>query len=401
MTLNLTREPVEGDNLNRSANLKICFLAGTLGQGGAEKQLFYMARSLKQAGADVRVFCPYRGDFYEPALKAEKIPVIWLGDSSNPALRFVKLAAHLFRFRPHIVQAAHFHLNLYAGILGRLLRAVSLAASRSDLCREISVCRPWGFWGVRSAVTLVANSKNAMNQGISLGLRPENVLVLSNVIDLKEFDHNSLQEAGALGPPGVLPVIAVGTLGRAKRFDRFLRALASTQAEDPRLRGVLVGDGPERACLQALAASLGLNGQCRFLGRRNDVPALLKQASMLVLSSEAEGFPNVLLEAMAARLPIVTTDAGDSAELVKAAEAGFVVPHDDVDSMGGCLKQLARDPELRTRLGSNGRAYAERYHSVDRLGEALLKTYHLVAVRHGTRRALNLLNSRNGLQKYA
>jgi glycosyltransferase involved in cell wall biosynthesis len=380
------------------SKLKICFLAGTLGQGGAEKQLFYVARALKTAGVDVQVCCSYRGEYYEPAFRAENIPVVWLGWSSNPAVRLVQLATYLVRFRPHVIQAAHFHMNIHANVLGRLLGAVSISSSRSDVYREIRVCKPWGIWGVRTAATLAANSKASRDKAIELGVPLGKLVVLSNVIDLEEFDKKSMDNAGGLAPPGAMRAVAVGTMCRAKRFDRFLRALASARVHEPKLQGLLVGDGPDREDLHALATSLGLGkGECLFPGRRDDVPALLKRASVFVLSSESEGFPNVLLEAMAARLPIVTTPAGDAAELVKAAEAGFVVDHDDISGMASCLGQLAKSRELRTRFGNSGRSYVERHHSASTLGRTLLDTYQVIAERQGARQILELLNRPVGI----
>jgi L-malate glycosyltransferase len=375
------------------SKLKICFLAGTLGQGGAEKQLFYMARSLKAEGADVRIYCPYQAEYYEPVLKAEKISVVWLGSSSNRALQLARLATCLFRFRPHIIQAAHFHMNIYVNVLGRLLGAATISACRGDLHHEVKVCKTGGILGLRTAAILVTNSKASRDQAMELGVSPERLVVLPNVIDLEEFDKKSNEKVEGVPPPGRLWAMTVGTMGRAKRFDRFLRALASARVHEPNLGGLLVGDGPDRDDLQALATSLGLvNGQCLFSGRRDDVPALLRRASVFVLSSEREGTPNVLLEAMAAQLPIVSTPAGDAAEIVKTANAGFIVDHDDIGGMADSLKRLAASPELRAEFGHNGRKYVERTHDASMLGKALLDNYHLIAARQRVRRTLDVLN---------
>src|SRR5258706_15129835 len=126
------------------------------------------------------------------------------------------------------------------------------------------------------------------------------------------------------------------------------------------LKGILIGDGPERPRLEALANKLGLLPDgLLFLGRRNDVPALLAQASMLVLSSDHEGFPNVLLEAMAARLPVITTPAGDAGLVVQEGITGYVLPFDDIDAMAERMVRLAKSPDLRHTLGEAGRRRVE------------------------------------------
>ena len=374
-----------------SSKLKICFLAGTLGQGGAERQLFYMARALKRSGADVRIYCPYRGEYYESLLQADNIPVMWLGKGSSSFARLTRFLLSLFQFRPHVIEAAHFHMNLPTNLAGRLLGAVAIASSRSDLEHEIQACRPWGIWGIRTATNILANSNASKAAAIRVGVSPQKITVLSNVIDLDEFDRMSSVQIQPIAPTATILAVAVGTLCENKGFEHFIRALASARAEQANLYGCLAGDGPDRDRLLALVRSAGLvGGGFSFLGRRTDVPAVLRQASMLVLSSRVEGFPNVLLEAMAARVPIITTPAGDAAELVRAAQAGMVVEHADVARIAQCLQELAKSTELRRRLGENGRRYVARYHSATHLGETLLATYRFFAARQNVGRVLAL-----------
>ena len=93
-----------------------------------------------------------------------------------------------------------------------------------------------------------------------------------------------------------------------------MTALNIACREAPKLLGIIIGDGPELANLQAFAQQRGLSEEnLLFLGRRDDVPAILRRAQIFMLTSDHEGFPNVLLEAMAARLPVITTPAGDLA----------------------------------------------------------------------------------------
>ena len=364
------------------SRLKIGFVAGTLGQGGAERQLLLMARALKALGTDVRVYCPYRDEYYAPKLLAENIPVIWFGKVPFNAMRFLNLTQHLIRFRPHVIQAAHFHMNLPVNVLGRATRSVALAASRSDIAREISACKPLGIWGVRTAVKLIANSNASKASAIRLGIADDKVTVLSNVIDLEEFDRTCSANTREFPESNSVWSAAVGTLTQNKRFDLFLRAVARAKQDEPQLKAWIAGDGPERCTLQELSVSLGLSQKIlRFLGRRNDVPSLLRQANVFIIASHCEGCPNVLLEAMAARLPIITTPAGDAAQIVEAAQAGFVVPHGDVEAMAGRLAQLSRSTDLRARLGANGRRFVETHHSADQIGMRLLQIYRAAAGR--------------------
>jgi glycosyltransferase involved in cell wall biosynthesis len=139
---------------------------------------------------------------------------------------------------------------------------------------------------------------------------------------------------------------------------------------------MVVGDGPLLAELESTADAAGLRPDgVVFAGRRDDVPALLRQSSMLVSTSDHEGFANVLLEAMAARLPIVTTPAGDAAQVVEDGRTGYVVDFEDVDGLAQRIVQLADSEELRRQLGDAGRQRVEEEFGVANLSERLLALY--------------------------
>jgi glycosyltransferase involved in cell wall biosynthesis len=215
--------------------------------------------------------------------------------------------------------------------------------------------------------------------------------VLPNVIDLCEFDRerHSLEAPARDEEP---TAIAVCRLVPMKRLDRFVHALARARQDVPSLKGIIVGDGPERAPLQALAKSIdGLNGSLRFVGRSDEVPTLMRRAHMLVLSSDHEGFPNVVLEAMSAALPVVATPAGDVTRVVTDGETGYVVPFGDIDAMAARMVRLATSPALRKRLGQAGRARVEQSYSFGPLGERLLAIYRSMAETQHHSRALTVL----------
>jgi glycosyltransferase involved in cell wall biosynthesis len=122
---------------------------------------------------------------------------------------------------------------------------------------------------------------------------------------------------------------------------------------------------------------------------------------MLVLSSDREGFPNILLEAMAARIPVVATPAGDIQEVVREGVTGYVVPFDDVEGIAKRMVRLAKSPDLRHQLGEAGRQQAERIYSYEGLADRLLSTYRSIAEQQGNRRVLRALSSGSHIQKVA
>lgn len=377
----------------RSHSLRVALVAGTLDQGGAEKQLLYMAVALQRVGVDVRVYSLRRGEYYEAALKSSGITPIWIGRFENPLIRLASLTKALWIFRPHIVQASHFFTNLYAAISARLCGAISIGAIRNDIAFEHQENGRWWRWLFRMPSALLANSRAAAHSASALGRLSRRVRVLPNAIDLAAFDRqmDSADLEPAKSGPGV--IITVGRLVRAKRQDRFLRALTYVRKRNPEVRGVVIGSGPMRPELESLASSLGLIPDgVQFLGRCDNVTALLRQAEIFVLTSDYEGFPNVLLEAMAARLPVVTTSAGDSAAVVQDDQTGYVVGPEDLQGLTDRIISLADSSELRRRLGEEGRKRVEEHYGFEHLPKRLLAIYRGIAVEKARKHLLRSID---------
>jgi glycosyltransferase involved in cell wall biosynthesis len=378
---------------HRSECLRVALIAGTLGRSGAEKQLYYMARALRSRSVTVEVFCLTRNDFYERELARAGIPVHWAGQFSNPASRLATLMRRLTLFRPHILQSAHFFTNLYAVATAPVLGSVVIGAIRNDALLDVDENGGWGRWLLRLPPALIVNSFAARTNAEAMGVRSSRIHVIQNVIDLEDFDRHALrydESVRAIGPVA----IAVGRLAPEKRFDRFLTAIAGARRDVPTLTGVIIGEGPERPALERLAQDLGLMPDgAVFLRHRHDVPALMRQADMLVLCSDHEGFPNVLLEGMAAGLPAITTPAGDADIVVQHDDTGAVVAFDDVDALIASLVRLSRSPELRTAMGKAGRRRVEDEYSYDRLLHGMLSTYEVIAEQQGKEDVIRLLSS--------
>ena len=373
--------------------LRVALLAGSLTQGGAEKQLVYMARSLRDAGVAVRVYSLTRGEFYEDALRELSLEPRYIGGIRNPLLRSLVLANALRRFGPHVVQAAHFFANLHVTLAARLVGADAVGAVRNDAIFDVRENGRWGTWLLRVPPALIANSSAAVENAVQLGLRRERVHVLPNVIDLDDFDRRSARPVSVRRSAGEIVAVAACRLVAAKRLDRFIAAVAAVRRDGCPLRGVIVGAGPERDALERRARESGQFDGITFLGRRDDIPALLRQADVLVVSSDHEGFPNVVLEAMAAQLPVITTPAGDAPSVIEDGVTGFVVPPDDLGAMADRLRLLARTPSLRLRFGRAGRERVERLYDARHLGTRLLDVYRAIAAEHQSARLAAALGS--------
>jgi glycosyltransferase involved in cell wall biosynthesis len=137
----------------------------------------------------------------------------------------------------------------------------------------------------------------------------------------------------------------------------------------------LVGDGPLMGEMESLANALGIGGRVRFLGHRSDVEQILSQAQVNLLVSNWEGFPISILEAMRAGLPVIASDVAGIGESVRDGETGFLVPRGGVELLRERLSRLLTDPDLRVRLGANGRAYYEQQFTLARSVTKTLAVY--------------------------
>lgn len=381
-------------------HLKVSFIAGVLGKGGAEKQLIYMLNALQNQGVEVQVITLTEGQYHEQSLASLGIRPIPI-PPSNPLIRLLRIVRVLRQFQPHFIQAAHFYTTLYAGAAGRLFGTPSIGAIRGDLHNDLQSAGWAGRLLLNLPSVLLANSYNARENALQLGISKDRILVLPNVIDLETFDHQIAYPSLDFAPSnGCVRVITVARLVQVKRLERFLQALSMAIQEEPSLQGVIVGDGPLRAALRETAEQLGLQpdqagGHIWFLGERSDIPNLLCQADIAVLTSDREGFPNVLLEAMAASIPIVSTRAGETRTLVQEGQNGYLVPFDDVRALANHLVRLARSPELRQTLGRQGRAIVESTYSYPQLEHNLIEVYRSIARRQNKHKILEILDRRS------
>jgi glycosyltransferase involved in cell wall biosynthesis len=370
-----------------SEPLRVALVAGTLGQGGAEKQLTYMARGLHGMGVDCRVYSTTRDEFYAGVLSHHGISPVWLGPRAQPFHRLGVLIRLLRQFRPHVVQAGHFFVNLYVTLAARACGAMPIGTIRNDARHELATHGGWGPALLRLPPSILANSWAARDNAEALGVPTRRLHVLTNVIDLGELDR-ALDRATPRAVSDRPTLLMLCRLYPVKRVDRFLHVVELVRRRVPDVRALVVGEGTERAALEAMAGELGLlPGTVEFLGRRDDVATVLRAADVLTVTSDHEGFPNVILEAMAAGLPVVTTPAGDAARIVVEGSTGHVVGFEETEVMADRLVQLLGDPARRRALGASGRRAVETQYAREGLAGRLIHLYGDVAAQQKSRRA--------------
>jgi glycosyltransferase involved in cell wall biosynthesis len=356
------------------SQLKVSFLAGTLGQGGAERQLFYIVRALRQNGAVPRLFCLDQNEFWEQPIKDLGVPITWIGRAKSKGGRLLRLLRELRKDRPTVFQSQHFYMNGYVAVTARLLGLSGVGALRSNGRMEARDCGCAGGWlNLRAPRVMAANSQTAMRYAVDQGVPSARLFLLSNVVDTGRFS------------PAVCPghqairLISAGRLIPSKRFDRFISLVAQLRRQsNAEVNGILVGAGPLSGSLRAQAEALGLPASALELrGSISEMAPVYREADIFVMTSEYEGTPNVLLEAMASGLPVVANNVGGVAELVRHGQDGFLVKPNDEQGLGTALTRLIRDPQLRLAMGRNARARVETHYSLGCLPAMLGRLYGL------------------------
>ena len=185
---------------------------------------------------------------------------------------------------------------------------------------------------------------------------------------------NGVAETPWKANPAEIPprIIMVARFAPQKNQSLLLRALSLIKNQDYRLD--LVGDGPLRLEVENEAKSLGISDRVRFLGDRSDVPELLAAAQLFVLSTNWEGLPYSIIEAMRAKLPVICTDVGGIRESVVDGTTGYLVERGNLGQLQDKLTILLSDATLRVRMGAAGRDYYEQHFTI----EAMLEKTHSV-----------------------
>jgi len=332
-----------------------------LDRGGAQMALYRLLAHGDNGRFQPHVICLYNGDKVVAwQIRQLGIPVTDLGMNAPWRLDALwRLYRIMRRERPSILHTWMFHANIPGRILGRLAGIPVIISSERTMGQEGRARRLLNRLSGRLPDRIICVSQQVADFAAQeIGLPPAQLTVIRNGIDMDQFtdlpDQQLARAAFGLPTQGRI-MAAIGRPRPVKGFSYLLEAFAQIAADQPDLYLLFVGDGPDKRPLQAAAQQLpGANGVI-FLGDQQGIPRLLAALDLLVLPSLWEGLPNIVLEAMAAGLPVVATAVGGTPELVIDGETGLLVPPHDPAALAQAILTLLRDPDLARRLGENGR----------------------------------------------
>lgn len=230
---------------------------------------------------------------------------------------------------------------------------------------------------LRSFHSIVAISEEMREQVVRDGMKPARVVTIENGIDLQRFTaaQNVAQACQDFGiPAGARVIGAVGRLSEEKGHAVLLAAAKSLVAEFPDLCFLFVGDGPEREKLMQEAASLGLQRHVIFAGVCSDIPKALAIMDIFVLPSLTEGLPMALLEAMAAKKPIIASGVGSLPRVIRHQENGMLVPPNNALALSQALAVLLNNEKNALRFADNAFKDVQSF-SAATMGKKYVKLY--------------------------
>ena len=298
----------------------------------------------------------------------------------------LRLASWLRRERPDIVHCHDIFTNIFVGAWARVGGASKVIASRrwGSSSSQPRLDRLNGLVS-RRASRLLTNSTTVRSSLVHHdGYRADRMAVIPNFLEAEAFSADSPEQVRARRrslqiPEDVWVVGVVARLAPVKDHAMLLRAVSRLTAAGVLVHIVLVGDGPERRNLERLAQELGLDGRVTFTGTLPNRPNPHELFDVTVLTSRSEGFPNTVVEAMAAGRPVVATRVGGVPDAVRPDVTGLLVPAGDVAALAGALEQLRQSPTLARRLGEAGRTVARAEFSEKVVLERLMTLYEELA----------------------
>jgi glycosyltransferase involved in cell wall biosynthesis len=366
-----------------SAPVRLLWLIDSLTVGGAEALVVPFARRLDRRRFDLTVcaLSTIAGNPIESRLRDAGVRVVSLGARS---LRDRSAFGRLKDFvRAESTDLVHAHLA-YSAIWSALLSRstgipsiitlhVAPAASRAvqttvrqkilttvrDRLMRFAVNR----WSSRVVMVSGALRDNYARGG---GIRRSKIRVVHNGIEVERFERDRAESRSRLArefgiPPGAPIVVTVSVLRPGKGVNVLLEAAR----EIPDAVFLIIGDGPMAAEWRQLAASRGVDARVRWAGHRDDVDALLAGCDLFAHPTLSDAFPTVLLEAMAAGLPIVASNVGGVPEIVVPSETGLLVPPGDARKLTAAIADLLSSPQRARQLGERARLIARERFSID------------------------------------
>lgn len=341
--------------------MRIVLVISALDCGGAERVMSIMANYWASRGEKVTLITLEHADrdFYPLDRRVRRVGLGLLAPSSNIYVaiksnvsRVRRLRAAMRECQPDVIISFVHKVNLVTLFAAQGLRVPVVVSERTDpQCHAIepiwSRLRRWLYPRAHAVVV----QTTAVRDWAALFLPSEKIHVIPNPIEIRTEDTADIATNLNFRSPFA---VAVGRLQPVKGFDLLVQAFARCEHRDWSL--AILGEGPDRGRLESMIRHYGLETKVHMPGKLSSVDNILRRASMFILSSRYEGFPNVLLEAMSYGLPVLSFDCPSGPRfIIEDGVNGMLVPAEDVNALASAMDRLMADRDERGRLGRQAR----------------------------------------------
>lgn len=342
--------------------LRLLVAVDSLDVGGAERHVVDLVLALRREGHAVTVACSVLGSLAEP-LEAARVPVRPLvGEivKRRVSLPYAMGLRNILRRESFDLVHAHVYSSAAASALATAGTGIPLVVTEhTEALWQGTHGRLFSAWMYRRVARVIAVSDAIRRRLIERdGVPPARITVVPNSVPPAREVHGDVLPLPADLAGGGPVVGVVARLQPEKGVTSFLRAAAHVARELPTARFVVVGDGPLRREMLGLAEDLGVRDCVLFLGFRPDAQALIELMDVVAVPSVSEGTPLVVLEAMAAGVPVVASRVGGIPGQIRNGQEGLLIPPGDPRALADALLDLLRDPERARRMGEAGRLRA-------------------------------------------
>lgn len=334
--------------------MRVLQIIPTFDQAGAEKQFSLLCCNLPGDEFEVHACALTRTGPYEEMLRSHNVPVTIIGKRAKiDPFAYWHLRQLITRLKPDVVQTWLFAANSYG-------RAAAVSCRVPVVIGSEQCADPWKRWFelaidrrlARRSARIAVNGTGVRDFYLRAGIAADKFVLIPNGIE--PHPKSLLLRTDLLNqlklPPQSRLVATIARLWPQKRVrDIIWAAELLTIARDD-VHVLIIGDGPERAALERFRDQVQLQDRVHFLGHRNDVVQIIEHLDILWLASGFEGMPNVLMEAMAAGVPVVATDIPGNRDLIRNNGTGFLVPVGDSAAIASHTFQILEDPSSRSDL---------------------------------------------------
>lgn len=350
---------------------RIVFVLGRLKTGGNETAALQLLARLDRSRFEPSLLVlSAERDSIADEFAALALPIASCRFDQGNRLSFVwRLRGQFRRIRPDAVlcysySAMHLWVHLAGRLAGVPQRTTRVASWFDWMMPQLTRLQRYSI--------LVCNQEIAVSEYVGRRLRETGrtpsggVVVIPNGCDVTGISKRAATARLRRSSDAPLSIVMVSRLEEAKDHATLLKAFASVVKQLPQARLRIVGDGPLRPSLERLSQDLAVRGNVDFLGLRRDVPEVLGPNDVFAFSTRTEGFPNALIEAMAAGLPVVSSDLPPCREILDGGRAGLLAPPGDAAAMAAALSSLLSAPPRAREVAAAGlRRVEERYQLVD------------------------------------